>query len=195
MLPEWFPLYLFWFPLFESVFASNFRSDIGGEGGHLFRLTCSSVLWGGRNTANKQISLESGGAHSVWTALGLPRSWQRVLSRSTLLRLQVALQGNCPKWTLPFMPFPGLSRSGSGSQVLCKDADLTGRAFCALPRSEQLRQAGAWQAHCCRWAMRLNYLPSPGLSVSWMYCKSTISGGLGVSSGKLISGCNPPGRH
>ena len=25
----------------------------GGEGGHLFRLTCSVVLWGGRNTANK----------------------------------------------------------------------------------------------------------------------------------------------
>ena len=25
----------------------------GGEGGHLLRLTCSVVLWGGRNTANK----------------------------------------------------------------------------------------------------------------------------------------------
>ena len=25
----------------------------GGEGGHLSRLTCSVVLWGGRNTANK----------------------------------------------------------------------------------------------------------------------------------------------
>ena len=25
----------------------------GGEGGHLFRLTCSVVLWGGRNIANK----------------------------------------------------------------------------------------------------------------------------------------------
>ena len=25
----------------------------GGEGGHLFRFTCSVVLWGGRNTANK----------------------------------------------------------------------------------------------------------------------------------------------
>jgi len=24
-----------------------------GEGGHFFRLTCSVVLWGGRNTANK----------------------------------------------------------------------------------------------------------------------------------------------
>ena len=26
----------------------------GGEGGHLFRLTCSVLLWGGRDAANKQ---------------------------------------------------------------------------------------------------------------------------------------------
>ena len=32
---------------------SNFRPDTLGEGGHLFRLTCSTVLRGGRNTANK----------------------------------------------------------------------------------------------------------------------------------------------
>ena len=39
----------------------------GAEGGHLFRSTCSVVLWGGRNTA-KQISLACvGSAHSVWT--------------------------------------------------------------------------------------------------------------------------------
>ena len=31
---------------------SNFHPDTGGEGGHLFRLTCSVVLRGGRNTAN-----------------------------------------------------------------------------------------------------------------------------------------------
>ena len=47
------------FPLF--ILASVFRSlqclisalTQRGEGGHLFRLTCSGVLWGGRNTANK----------------------------------------------------------------------------------------------------------------------------------------------
>ena len=32
---------------------SNFCFDTGGEGGHLFRLICLVVLWGGRNTANK----------------------------------------------------------------------------------------------------------------------------------------------
>ena len=31
---------------------------------------------------------------------------------------------------------PGLSRSGSGSQVVLRGADLVGAAFCALPRSE-----------------------------------------------------------
>ena len=34
---------------------------------------------------------------------------------------------------------PGLSCSGSGSLVLHKGADLVGPAFCAHPRSEQLR--------------------------------------------------------
>ena len=34
--------------------------------------------------------------------------------------------------------FPGLSCSGSGSQVLHKGTDSVGPAFCALPRSEQV---------------------------------------------------------
>ena len=76
-----------------------------------------------------------------------PSSWWPVLSNSTLLRLQVALQGNCPKLALHFMHFPGLSCSGSGSQVLHKGTDSTGPAFCALPRSKQLRPPGALQAH------------------------------------------------
>ena len=32
---------------------SNFCPDTGGGGSHFFRLTCSVLLWGGRNTANK----------------------------------------------------------------------------------------------------------------------------------------------
>ena len=35
--------------------------------------------------------------------------------------------------------FPGLSHSGSHSGVLRKGTDSVGPAFCALPRSEQLR--------------------------------------------------------
>jgi len=58
---------------------------------------------------------------------------------SILLRLQVALQGNCPKQALGFMHFQGLSCSGSGSPVLHKGTGVVGPVFCALLRSEQLR--------------------------------------------------------
>ena len=116
-----------------------------------------------------------------------------VLSRCPLLRLQVALQGNCLKWALGCVHFPGLSRSGSGSWVLHKGTDLVGPAFCALPRSKQLNRPGAWQAHCPRWALCLNHLPSPSCSVSQVCHESTISAVLFVSSGELISGCDPAG--
>ena len=67
----------------------------GGEGGLLFRLTCSVVLLGGKSTANKY-------HWCVWGLLAVsrphwvcPRSWH-VFFQSTLLRLQVALQGVGP---------------------------------------------------------------------------------------------------
>ena len=47
--------------------------------------------------------------------------------------------GNCLMQALCCMHSPGLSRSGSGSRVLHKGADLVGPVFCACPRSEQLR--------------------------------------------------------
>ena len=84
-----------------------------------------------------------GSAHSVWTTLGLPPLTVCVLSPSTLLRLQIALQGNCPKRALGFVHFPGLSCSGLGFQILHKGTNSVGHAFCALPRSEQLRQPDA----------------------------------------------------
>ena len=85
-------------------------------------------------------------AHSVWATLGLPLLMACVLSLCILLRLLVALQGNCLKWALGCVHFPGLSRSGSGSRVLHKGTDSVGPVFCALPRSEQLRQPSAWRA-------------------------------------------------
>ena len=85
-----------------------------------------------------------GSARSVWATLGLPPLTACVLFWFTLLRLQVALQGNVLKWALGCVHFPGLSRSGSGSHVLHKGTDSIGSAFFALPRSEQLRRSGAW---------------------------------------------------
>ena len=61
-----------------------------------------------------------GSACSVWVSLGLPPLTMCVLSQSTLLRLQVAFQGNRLKWALSLVYFPGLSHSGSGSWVLHK---------------------------------------------------------------------------
>ena len=114
----------------------------GGNGGHLFRLTCSVVLWGLRDTANKY-------HWCVWGVLAIygphwvcPSSRWCVLSGSTLLRLQGALQGNCPKRTLPFVHFLGLSCSSSW--VPHKGTDSVRFVFCTFPRSKQLRQPGAW---------------------------------------------------
>ena len=82
-----------------------------GDDGHLFRLTCSVVLQGGMNTANKYHWCEWG----VLDVSGFSTLMGCVLSRSTLLRLQVALHGNCLKRALGYMQFSGLSSSGSGS--------------------------------------------------------------------------------
>ena len=46
---------------------------------------------------------------------------------------------NHPRLALGCMHLPGLSRSGSGTQVVLRGTDSVGPAFCALPRSEQLR--------------------------------------------------------
>ena len=52
--------------------------------------------------------------------------------------------GNCLRRALGCMHFPGLSCSGS--QIVHKDSDLVGPAFCARPRSKQLTWPGAWRA-------------------------------------------------
>ena len=53
--------------------------------------------------------------------LGLPQPKQCMIPRSTLLRLQGALQRHCTKWALHFMHFPG--RSHSGAQALGRGTD------------------------------------------------------------------------
>ena len=148
----------------------------------------------GREEHCKQISLACvGSAHSVWATLGLPHLKMCVLSWSTLLRLQVALQGNCLKRAPGCVHFPGLSHSGSGSRVLHKGTDSVGPAFCALPKSEQLRRPGAWQVQSPQVGGVSYHLPGPSRSVSWVAAGTPISGVTCVSSGELISGCDPPG--
>ena len=133
-----FPLY-FGFLFLQVSSVSNFHPDTRG---------CRrSLIWAhffscavGREDHCKQISLACvGSARTVWATLGLPPLMACVLSHSTLLRLQVALQGKCLKWALGCMLFPGLSHSGSFSWVHHKGNNSVGSAFCALPRSEELR--------------------------------------------------------
>ena len=135
----------------------------------------------GREEHYKQISLACvGSACSVWTTLGLPQLMAAFVSWSTVLRLQVALQGHCPKRAMCFLYSPGLNHSRS--LVLRKGTNSVGCAFCVLLRSEQLRQPGAWRAHCPRWTVHLNHLPGPSHSVSQVCHKSTISDVLCISS-------------
>ena len=163
----------------------------------MFRITCSVMLWGGRNTANTYhwrvqrvlaVYMDHTGFAPVHGSVYFPS-----LHCSSSRFLKPALQGCCPNWALRFMHFPGLSCSGSGSQVLHKGTDMDVPVFCALPSSEQLRQPCAWQVHLPRWAVSVNHHP---LLATWFPgCSMRVpSQVLCVSSGELISGCNPPGR-
>ena len=135
----------------------------------------------GREEHCKQISLAC--VHSDSATLGLPLLTACVLSQSTLLSLQVALQGNCLKRTLGCVHSPGLSHSGSGSGLLHKGADSVGPRFVPFPgpSSSGDQVLGA--------SYRLSH---PSHSVSWVCIGSTISGVPCISSGELISGCDPP---
>ena len=98
----------------------------GGSGGHLFRLTCSVVKWGGRNTANKY-------HWRVWGVLSV--SW--------------------PHWVCPHsqrMCFPCLHCLGS--RLLCWELSEAGPGLYALPRSKpfRFRYWGSPQRHTLGWA-------------------------------------------
>ena len=121
-LPKRFPLYFSFCLLVSS--GSNFCPDARGGGGHFFRLTCSSVLWGERSTANKH--------WPVWGALAV--SW--------------------PHWVCPrsrHVCFPSLHCSGS--RLLCWELSDVGPGLHALPRSKllRLRFSGTPQRHRLGW--------------------------------------------
>ena len=101
--------------------------------------------------------------------------------------------GELSKGALGCLHFPGLSCSGSVSWVLHKGPDFVGCAFYVLPRSEQLRRPGAWQAHSPQVGGASYHPPGPSRWVSWVCSGSAFSGVPYVSSGELISGCDPPG--
>ena len=90
--------------------------------------------------------------------------------------------GNHPRPALGCMHLPGPSCSGSGTRVVLRGADSIGPAFCALPRSKQLRQERQdiylsfnnevfGERSCCD-------LSPPIRSVIWVYNWRTFSGGF-----------------
>ena len=102
----------------------------------------------GREEHCKQISLAyEGNARNVWVTLGLPHSRRVCFPSLHCSGSRLLCRLNCLKWDLGCIHFPGLSCSGSASQVLHKGTDSVGPAFCALSRPEQLRRPGAWRVH------------------------------------------------
>ena len=116
----------------------------GGEGGHSFRLTCSAVLWGWRDTTNTTdtcweclqwmdhtgFTRAQGSVCFLELPAQSPGCFARALSqvspafhahpRSKMLRFLGVLQEHRPRWAVSFVPFPGPGPSHSGDQVLGK---------------------------------------------------------------------------
>ena len=110
----------------------------------------------------------------------------------------------------------------SGSRLLCQELSEAGPGLHVLPRSKPLRFRflGTPQRHRHGWACVLcpsqvraaqvtrclvsaitpslrgeSYcLPCPSCSIFWVYNGCAFSGVPCISSGELISGCDPPGR-
>ena len=106
----------------------------GVSGGHFFRPTCSVMLWRGRDAANNTGMCSQCLSHTGFApahgVCAFPVHTARTLGCSA---------GNNPRLALSCMNFPGLRCSGSGIWVVLRGTDSFGPAFCALPRSKQLR--------------------------------------------------------
>ena len=112
------------------------RTFSGVVGGHFFYAHLFSHAVG-REGRCKQITLVC--ARSVSATLGLPPTHLVCALPAHTAQALGCSAGNCPRPALGGMHLPGLSCSGSGTCVVLRGADLVGPAFCALPRSEQLR--------------------------------------------------------
>ena len=87
---------------------------------------------------------------------------------------------------LSCVDFPGPSCSGSGFRVLHKSTDSVGPGFCAFPGPNS---SGSQELERTLPGCGAPY-PLCGPSLSYRAC---WSGAPCVRSGKLISGCDPPG--
>ena len=83
-----------------------------------------------------------------------------------------------PRPALGYMHLPGLSHSGSGTQVVLRGANAIGPVFCALPRSKQLFEVFDVM-RCLASTVTVTYcLPHPCRLVFWVYNQRTFSGDI-----------------
>ena len=103
-------------------------------------------------------------------------------------------------YAIPGLPHPEPLRQATADPYPCRRHSDTvlaqslgaGSVFLQFPG---LRSSGdrCLVSALSQWAMHLNHLPGPGCLISQMHHESTVSVVLYVSSGELISDCDPPG--
>ena len=182
-LPEWFPLLNLASSVCKSLKCLISALTQGGKGGHLFRLTGSFVLWGGRSMANKYLWRVWGVLTPVACAFQIYPAQTPGCSEGELSKAGPGLLAH-PRPKLLRFRFSGTPQGGrlGWACVLCPPQVLAARATRCLVST--LPQVNGVSYH----------LPGPTRLVSGVHRKSAVSGVLCVSSGALISGCDPPGR-
>ena len=136
-LPKWFPLLILASSVCWSLQGLISALTQEGGGGHFFRLTCSVLLWGGRNTANKY-------HWRVWGVFAV---------------FQLHWVCSCSQCVY----FHGLHFSGS--RFLCQELSEVGPGLHALPRSKPLRFRFSGTPQRRSW-LGLRFVPVPGPSSS-----------------------------
>ena len=145
-----------------------FFLTLGGGGGHFFRLTCSVVLWGGRDAANKQHWHVLAVSQPHWAC---PSSWRMCppcphCSGSRLLRQELSEAGpglHAPPRSKPlrFRHSGSLQRCRLGwACILCPSQV---RAVKVIRCLESVVTGTYRLPHTCHW-------------VFWVYNQRTFSG-------------------
>ena len=164
----------------------DFCPDTGDEGGHLFGLPCPLCCGeGGPWQAN--LTGACGARPRCLGHPGLPAHGVCAFPVYTA-PVPACSAGSCLKRALGCVHFPGLSHSGSGSRVFPQRRRL-GWACVLCPsqvRAAQGQVLGERRLPGCSASLRLPVRVSRVRSGS-------AGSGVRVSSGKLISGCDPPG--
>ena len=121
-LPKQFPLFILASSVCWSLQYLISALTQGSGGGHFFRLTCLVLLWGEGNTANKY-HWHVWECSKCFSCTGFAPAHDVCAFMVYTCQALGCSTGNCLRWALHCMHFPGLGHSGSDSWVLHKGAD------------------------------------------------------------------------